>query len=172
MKYEDFTAHNKQEIKDQLNKHNTIYLYGTYGKGKTHFCKHVQYKYARHKVVYRLSAELHRELIKEIQDQKSGNYYIGIIDRMCDCDVLLLDDLGNEHMSEFVHEALSVVIDTRYIEHNKDNPRPMKTIITSNYTLEELYTIWRSKIGDVKAGQLISRLKTFGVIEFKGEQWR
>jgi DNA replication protein DnaC len=91
---------------------------------------------------------------------------------MCECDVLLIDDIGNEYMSEFVHEALSIVINTRYVEHNKDNPRSMKTVFTSNYNPRELHNLWSEKIGKGKSLQLISRLKDFGVIEMKGRNWR
>jgi DNA replication protein DnaC len=120
-----------------------------------------------------MSAELHRELHKEIQLNKStGTQVKSIVTKMCECEVLLLDDVGNEYMSEYVHEALSVVINTRYFEHNKDNPRPMRTIITSNYNPRELHNLWSEKIGKGKSLQLISRLKHFGVIEMKGRNWR
>jgi DNA replication protein DnaC len=77
---------------------------------------------------------------------------------------LLIDDIGNEKMTEFVHEALQVVIDHRYL-HKKP------TFITSNYSLKELYDLWTGKIGEVKAGQLVRRIKTFGAIELQGKNW-
>jgi len=173
MKYDDFEATNKQQIKDHINKNHTLYLWGNYGCGKTHLLKFIQSRFSSKNTIYRMTSELHRELISEIQFNKStGTQCQSIVSKMCDCDVLLIDDIGNEHMSEFVHEALSVVINTRYFEHNKDNPRPMRTIFTSNYNPRELHNLWSEKIGKGKSLQLVSRLKSFGVIEMKGKNWR
>lgn len=173
MKYSKFEADNKQEITNNVNTKHTIYLYSRYGKGKTHFLKYCERKYATNYVIYRVSAELHQELLSEIKWQKAtGQAKKSIVSKMKECDVLLLDDLGNEKMSEFVHEALSVVIDHRYMKHNQDKPANIRTLITSNYSLKELYNIWTEKIGKMKAGQLVSRLKTFGAIELKGRDWR
>ena len=169
-KYKTCTAHNAQEIKDHVNKHHTLYLWGKYGKGKTHFLKHVQYKLGG---FYCMSAQLHKTLLDEIEWKNStGSPKKSIVTKMQEAKILLLDDLGNEYMSEFVHEALSIVIDHRYYLHNLDTPPDMRTIITSNYSLNDLYKVWTKKIGEVKAGQLVSRLKSFGAIELKGDNWR
>lgn len=51
-------------------------------------------------------------------------------------DVLVLDDLGNTKLSDWMYHILYSLINYRY-EHLKP------TIITSNYTLTELETAWQ-----------------------------
>ena len=104
--------------------------------------------------------------------QESGTYfYVGAGD---DADIQedtnevrqIIDDLGNEYKSKFtIQDALINILDYRY-ENNKP------TVITSNYTLMELYEQYVDMVGEKSAAQIVSRLKTFGVIEIKGKDWR
>ena len=167
-KYKTFECDNLDQIKKQINEHKSIYLWGTYGKGKTHFSKWLAniYNLRGNNVYIKLSADIIKDLREEIQFNKStGEVRKSITDKMREIDVLFIDDLGQEKMTEFVHECLQVVIDDRY-----RNEKP--TFITSNYSFGELYNIWSDKIGETKAGQLVSRIKTFGVIEIESKNWR
>ena len=65
-----------------------------------------------------------------------------MINRWKKTDVLVLDDLGTEKMSEWVYSTLYAILDYRYREM-------MITIITSNYKKPKLET----KIGE----RLVSR---------------
>lgn len=167
-KYETFDCENLPEIRTHINKHHSIYLWGKYGTGKTHFLHWLFAKYNKegHHGTLKLAAEIHHDLISEIKHHKAtGEHKTSITTKMMYTELLFIDDLGNEHMTDFVHECLQLVIDYRY---RNDKP----TFITSNYSYTELYNIYADKIGEVKAGQLVSRIKTFGVVEIKGRNWR
>ena len=68
-------------------------------------------------------------------------------------------------MTEYTHELLITIINYRYVNQKA-------TLITSNYSPDELYNIYEKAIGEVKAGQLISRIMTFGAIELKSKNHR
>ena len=167
-KYEDFTCENFNEIRTHINKHHNIFLHGKYGLGKTHFLYWLANKYnLQGKDVYiDKVADISRKLKAEIQFRKStGESIVSEIDRMKRVDLLFLDDMGSEKMTEFIAEAMYVVIDDRYI-----NGKPI--FISSNFPVNELFKVYEKAIGNVKAGQLASRIKWLGVKEIKGKNWR
>lgn len=167
-KFRQWEADNKEEIIAHVNKKHSIYLWGKFGTGKTHFLFWLANKYnlQGHQVYIDLFADISRKLKQEIAHQRStGEIRVSEVTKMQESELLFIDDIGNEKMSDFIHESLASVINYRYI-----NERP--TFITSNYSLKELYNVWVEQIGDVKAGQLVSRIKTFGAIEIKSKNWR
>lgn len=167
-KYLTFECDNLDEIRNHINKYHSIYAHGKYGVGKTHMLHWLAQTYNNrgHHIFFELAAQIHHDLINEINYTKAtGEYKISITKRMQLSELLFIDDLGNEKMTDFVHECLQIVIDYRY-------RNDMPTFITSNYTLNELFDKWRTTIGDVKAGQLVSRIKTFGAVEIKGRNRR
>ena len=64
---------------------------------------------------------------RDWQDEDTGLK----VERLFDCDLLILDDLGTEMLTSFVQSALYTLINTRLI-------RGKKTIISSNLTIGEL----------------------------------
>ena len=72
-----------------------------------------------------------------------------VLDKYSKCDLLLLDDLGSEKVSDFTIQSLYLVIDRR----NRDL-RP--TIVTTNLSLEEIETQidarMASRLADMKGG--------------------
>lgn len=166
-KYLTFTCDNVDEIRDHINKHKSIYLHGLYGKGKTHFLYFLAryYNEQGHSIYLLESTEFHFKLIDEINLNKStGSIVSSIRQKMKEVDLLFIDDMGAEKMTEFVHEALMTIIDYRY-----RNEKP--TFISSNYTQKQLHELWEQKIGNVKTGQLIRRIQKFGEVELKGKRW-
>lgn len=166
-KYDQWNAANKEEIKTHINKHHSIYLYGDYGTGKTHFIKWLAKKYwsMGHIVYVAMFSDISKLIKKEITDRKNGIFNKSAETKMKECKVLCIDDLGNEYMTSFTHELLVTIIDYRYVNKKA-------TFITSNYSPEELYNIYEKAIGEVKTGQLISRLMTFGPIRLKAKNFR
>lgn len=164
-KYEDFTCENFNEIRSHINKHHNIFLHGKYGLGKSHLLLWIANKYNLQgkNIYYSLVAEVGSKLRKEIQHQKAtGECIISETIKMKNVDVLFLDDIGNERITEFFAEQLQIVIDHRYI-YNKP------TFMSSNYTIANLFKVWSKGIGEVKAGQLCSRIKTYGEKEIIGK---
>ena len=166
-KYDNWEANNKDEIVKHINANHSIYLHSEYGTGKTHFLKWVSNRYHNqgHYVYIAMFADISRAIKEEINLRKNGVINKSIESKMKDCKVLCIDDLGNEYMTAYTHELLITIINHRY-EHKK------ATLITSNYSPEELYNIYEKAIGEVKAGQLISRIMTFGSIELQAINYR
>ena len=167
-KYERFSCDNVQEIIQHINTYHSIYLWGPYGLGKTHETYWLANKYnlQGHDVFVILAADIREQLIKEIQLNKStGEIPHSIRQTMKDVELLFIDDVGNEQMTDFVHDCVQSVIDYRYRNE-------LPTFITSNYPIPELYKTYTNQIGEYKAGQIVSRMKKFGVVEIKGKNWR
>lgn len=158
-----FDCDNKQEIINQLNESKQAYIYGKYGTGKTHFLYYVANKYnLQDKSVY---VELFADSVRKVKEEMNSNSK-HTINLMATVDVLFIDDLGNEYTTEFItSDILQPIIDYRYLHK-------LPTIITSNYTLNELLKIYTNKVTPEKAAQIISRIKTFGAIEMLGKNWR
>ena len=166
-KYNEWDAINKEEIKNHINKRHSIYLHSEYGTGKTHFLLWLSKKYYNqgYGIYFAMFADISRDLKKEIGDRQGGVFNKSINTKMRECDVLCIDDLGNEQMTPFTHEALVTAINYRYMNDKA-------TFITSNYSLKALYNIYEKEVGSTKAGQLITRIKTFGEIELKAIDYR
>ena len=166
-KYDEWEALNKVEIINHVNTKHSIYLWSQYGLGKTHFLKYASKKYhlQGHLVFIAMFADINRQIKEEINLRKNGIINKSIETKMKECKVLCIDDLGNEYMTEYTHELLITIINYRYVNQKA-------TLITSNYSPDELYNIYEKAIGEVKAGQLISRIMTFGAIELKSKNHR
>jgi DNA replication protein DnaC len=166
-RYDDWNADNKEQILNHINARHSIFLHSKYGRGKTHFLKWLSKRYNEqgHWVYYSMFANTARRIREEIDLRRNGIYKTRIEDVMKDCKILCLDDCGNENMTANTHELLITVINHRY-EHKKP------TFITSNYSPKELARIYATQIGEVKAGQLVSRILTFGSIELQSKNYR
>ena len=79
------------------------------------------------------------------------------IDRLNDCDLLVIDDFAVERQSEYVQEIIYTVIDSRY-------RMKCPLIITTNLTAQEI-----ANATDVRKDRIYSRLKEMTIpIEAKG----
>lgn len=165
-KYDTFHAKNKQQIFDIINDKKSIYIWGDYGTGKTHLFRFLQKKWLLSNFIHLKSVEIHRSIRDEISYHKAtGEFKTSIRIRMRDTRVLFIDDLGNETMTDFLFECYQEVIGYRY-ENN------MPTFINSNYSIVQLKDMWSKSIGDIKAGMLIARIKTLGIIKIQNDDFR
>ncbi|MCX7625235.1 MAG: ATP-binding protein [Candidatus Sumerlaeaceae bacterium] len=136
-----------------------LLLYGKEGTGKTHVAigilKEVIAKGYRglYWNVPELFLELRRTMSNSVDVDEAS-----IIDEAVDTDLLVLDDLGAEKVSDYVMDRLYVLINGRY-----ENDLP--TIITTNRSLEEL----RGQIGP----RIVSRISEMCLrIEFPQGDYR
>lgn len=125
---------------------------GKYGTGKTHLAFAIA-NYLLNKgvpVVYETLINL-MEKLKSGYDRENNVDYYEIIKLYCECDLLIIDDLGKEKLSEWVLEKLFQIINTRY-----ENMLPI--LITSNYSEKDM--IRRLSYGNdgIAAESLVSRL--------------
>jgi len=121
-----------------------LLLCGKEGTGKTHIAVAILKAVVEkgHRGLYWNVPELFLELRRTMNAQTDLDE-AGIIDEAVETDLLVLDDLGAEKVSEYVMDRLYVLINGRY-----QNDLP--TIITTNRTLEEL----RAQIGP----RIVSRI--------------
>jgi len=172
-KYKSFEADNKREIMEHLNKYKTLYVYGNSGIGKTHLLYYLANKYNENgldvyiNLVQNCMREIRESLSQYDKYSRDANTQ-SLIRTLQQVDVLCLDDLGNEKASAWtLLEVLQAVIDYRYL-HKKI------TIVSSNHKSTDLFKIYKNvkEIEVTQIAPIISRLKDFGEIEFKGKYWR
>ena len=129
-----------------------IIFIGKYGTGKTHLA----FAIANHllnkgiPVVYETLINL-MEKLKFGYEKNSDLGYYEIIKLYCECDLLIIDDLGKEKLSEWVLEKLFQIINTRY-----ENMLPI--LITTNYNEKEIIKRLSYNNDGIAAESLVSRL--------------
>ncbi|MFP5245316.1 MAG: ATP-binding protein, partial [Thermoanaerobaculia bacterium] len=105
-----------------------------------------------------------QDLIQEIQatfDNDSGVSKSEILRPLLEADLLVLDELGSQKPTQFVHDILYYVINTRYNEERT-------TIFTTNY-LDMPADVKQEKLEDRIGARLRSRLAEMADrIEFTG----
>ncbi len=163
-KYLKFHCDNWSEIKQLFKTKRNLYVWGKTGRGKSHMQKFMANHY--NKKGMSVYVQLWSESIRQIKAEFDVDNTKVIVKRMMDTGILFIDDLGNEYKSKWTtQEALINILDYRY-EHSKP------TVITSNYTLDELFKEYNKVAGMKSAGQIVSRLKTYGKIEIQNKDWR
>lgn len=143
----------------------SIYLYGQSRLGKTFISALFASKYVEKKnelVAVASSSELFKDLMDlNFQDKTACK---AMLDEMINVDLLILDGFGNEYKSDFIRDTFVYPLLSERIFNNK------LTIITSNFTLDEISSMYLlSKASGPKVRQLIDLLKLyFDNLEIKG----
>ena len=117
----------------------SLLMIGRTGVGKTHLSMSVAKEVIAKgcSVIYGSAVNLLRNVEKEHFGR--GGEENGVLESLLECDLLIIDDLGSEFHSPFNESALYNIINSRM---NMGIP----TIISSNYTLEELYQTYNERI--------------------------
>lgn len=118
-----------------------LLLIGKYGVGKSHLAAAIINKLVPqgYSCIFKTTPNLLREIRNSFDTGTEAEYMSGILN----CDLLILDDIGAEHLKDWGEERLYIVIDSRY-----SNNKPI--IYTSNCSGKEL----ESKLG----GRSLSRI--------------
>ncbi|MFL5827132.1 MAG: ATP-binding protein [Thermoleophilaceae bacterium] len=134
-----------ERIAERLDQGRGLWFYGDVGTGKTSLAMLVSkaaLEAGRSVAIYsvpRLLAD-----IKETYERDSGDSYLGFFRRLCDVDLLHLDDLGAEKRTEWVLEQLYSIVNERWQEESS-------IVVTTNLMdLDEL----REQVG----ARTVSRL--------------
>lgn len=125
---------------------------GKFGTGKTHLAFAIA-NYLLNKgvpVVYETLINL-MEQVKFGYEKDADIGYYEIIRLYCECDLLIIDDLGKEKLSDWVLEKLFQIINTRY-----ENMLPI--LITTNYNEKEIIKRLSYNNDGIAAESLVSRL--------------
>ena len=114
--------------------YNPLFIWGTVGLGKTHLSLAIagQVINKGYGVIYgsaqNLLAKLEKEKFSFNNTEDQPQSYLSLV---LECDLLILDDLGTEFLSQFVTAMLYNIINTRLLEG-----RP--TIISTNLSFQEI----------------------------------
>ncbi len=105
-----------------------LYLFGHAGSGKTHLAAAIGNQLLQKADIKFITAP---ELLLEIRKTFNTPVNDGLLDKLSQTRLLIIDDLGSEKPTEWVQETLFVLIDRRYTHF-------LPTVITSNYSLDQL----------------------------------
>ena len=118
--------------KDFENHNKNLFFYGSPGLGKT-FLSHAIAKDVLEKgniVLYQTASDL-IDFIRNNKFDQSNNDPDPMMERIFYSDLLIIDDLGTEHLTEFAKMELFNVINKRLLKGNK-------MVISTNLSLREL----------------------------------
>jgi len=111
---------------DYLKSGQGLLLYGPVGTGKTYLAACIANRVID--LGYTARMGNFSQVTDNLQSTWNKQEYI---QELCDCDLLVIDDLGTERKTDYMQEQVYKVIDARY-----RSGRPL--IVTSNLTQEEL----------------------------------
>lgn len=98
------------------------------------------------------------EFLRKIENEHFGRSAGDTLELLTTVDLVILDDLGSEFPSSFTQSAIYSIINTRL-------GRGLPTIISTNFTFDELRNVYNNRI--------ISRIEgQFEHLDFKGEDVR
>lgn len=141
-----------------------LYLHGNFGCGKTYILSACLNEMKKRgfstKLIYL------PDLLRTIKgDFEAMN---DIMDQLCNIDILLIDDIGAEKVTDWGRdEILGTILQSRMNEHKT-------TFFTSNFTIKELEEHLSNKGSDkVKANRIIERIKQLTIdMEMLGANMR
>ncbi|MCM3162875.1 MULTISPECIES: primosomal protein DnaI [Bacillaceae] len=146
-----------------------LYLYGSFGVGKTYILGAIANELASHKVSSMLV------YVPEFMRELKGSFQNSSLDEKLDAvkkiPVLMLDDLGAESVSSWMRdEILGTILQYRMLEN-------LPTFISSNFGLKELqHHLAYSQRGEeepVKAARIMERIKHMTIpVELVGRNRR
>lgn len=141
-----------------------IYLYGNFGCGKSYLLAALFNDLAKHDVK---GVIVHTpELIRSIKDSFDTDYSERF-EEVMDCPLLLLDDIGAEHLTSWSRDEVLEPI----LQHRMDEE--LSTFFTSNYTVDELEKHFVVNDEKMKARRIIERVKQVSIpVELVGKNRR
>ena len=125
----------------------SLYLYGSAGLGKTYLCSALAERAMKngHSVLYYSAFELFRVAPSDMEE---------LLSLLEEVDLLILDDLGTEYVSEYSAALFFHIVNAR-INAKK------KTVISSNLNLTDLATTYSTRVAS-RIGGAYTLLPFFG----------
>ena len=137
-----------------------LLLFGAPGLGKTHLSAAIAREVSESgwSVVYDTAAHVFERFEAQKFSREDSEDVSSDVERILNCDLLILDDLGTEMTTAFVQSALYQIVNTRMMEKKS-------TIISSNLSPE--------KIAQRYSPQIASRIEgEYQLLPFVGEDIR
>ena len=135
-----------------------LLLFGRPGLGKTHLSAAIAREVSEkgHSVVYDTAGHIFAQFEQQkfTREEEADDH----VERVLNCDLLILDDLGSEMTTSFVQSALYQIVNTRQMERRS-------TIISTNLTPGELARRYTPQIASRIEGE-------YTLLPFAGEDIR
>ena len=135
---------------------------GNTGTGKTFLtnCIANELLKAGKTVLYQTAPVMFDEIINEKFDKSDKSF--SIYENILNVDLLIIDDLGTEKISDSKITDLFTIINTRLLNQNH---KITKTVISTNLTIDEIFKTYTNRIGSRLAGN-------YRFLRFFGEDLR
>ena len=133
-----------------------LYLHGSFGSGKTYLVAALLNELAKKN--YKTVIMYYPEMLSRLKStfDSTVESYNEVFDKIKTCDILLIDDIGAETVTNWSRaEILGTILQYR-MEHE------LSTFLTSNLTIEELevhLSLVKNNMDKVKARRIIERIK-------------
>lgn len=136
-----------ENFEDPLEK-NLVFT-GNTGTGKTFLTNCIANEILKQgkTVLYQTAPVMFDELIAEKFNKTDSSF--SVFENILNVDLLIIDDLGTEKISDTKITDLFTIINTRLLNQNH---KITKTIISSNLTIDELFQTYTNRIGSRLAG--------------------
>lgn len=146
---------------DDVNEKNLLFT-GNTGLGKTFLTNSIANELLKQgkTVLYQTAPVMFDELMAKKLDKTSSSF--DLMDNLLNVDLLIIDDLGTEKLTESKLTELFTIINTRLLNQNH---KITKTIISTNLTIEELFKLYTNRIGSRLAGN-------YRILRFFGDDLR
>ncbi len=133
-----------------------LYLHGSFGSGKTYLLAALLNELAKKN--YKTVIMYYPEMLSRLKStfDNTTESYNDIFDKIKTCDILLIDDIGAETVTNWSRDEILGTILQYRMEHE------LSTFLTSNLTIEELEThlsLVKNNMDKVKARRIIERIK-------------
>ena len=133
-----------------------LYLHGSFGSGKTYLIAALLNELAKKN--YKVIMIYYPEMLNRLKSSfdTSGETFSDLFNSVKTADVLLLDDIGAETVTNFSRDEILGTLLQYRMEHN------LTTFFTSNLNIEELeihLSIVKNSMDKVKARRIIERIK-------------
>ncbi len=142
-----------EKFKEYLEDGTGLLLTGTYGTGKTHLAAAICHELIKqgYQPIFGTMITLLGKIKATYSDDESAETEERIINTYLNCDLLIIDDLGKEKVSEWTLEKLYYVINSRYEDC-------LPIVITTNYDPEKLVRRLTVKDNFETAEAIVSRI--------------
>ena len=132
-----------------------LYLTGSFGSGKSYIISALLNELSMKG--YKTVNVYYPTLLQKIKLSMDNGSYEDILDEICMCDVLLLDDIGAENNTSWARDEILGTI----LQYRMDNE--LSTFFTSNYSIEELEihltNTNKNDSDSIKARRIVERIK-------------